>query len=57
MKANIKIVTANKEFTPDQIAIMKRVKTVLEAHELSVCISMKIINKVTIDKNFKLKAV
>ena len=57
MKANIKVVTANKEFTPEQIAILKRVKTVLEAHDLNVLITMKVKKTVTIDKNFKLKAV
>ena len=40
-KATIKIVTAEKEFRQDQVAIMKRVVMVLEAHDLSVAVAMK----------------
>jgi hypothetical protein len=42
MKAIIKIVTAEKKFTPAQIQIMKRVlRTLIENHELSACITIK----------------
>jgi hypothetical protein len=41
MKAVIKIVTAEKEFTPDQIKIMKRIISVLIEHNLSVALLMK----------------
>lgn len=65
MKAIIKIVTARKEFRQDQIAIMRRVVMVLQAHNLSV--DLKIVKQVTIDiaidqkqpetiKLFKMKA-
>ena len=52
MKAIIKVCTAEKEFSQGQVAIMKRVKNVLEAHDLSVCITMK--QKINI-MNYKLK--
>jgi hypothetical protein len=42
MKAIIKIVTANKEFREDQKQIIRRVALVLEAHNLSVAIVMKV---------------
>ena len=39
MKAVITICTAEKEFRQDQTAIMKRVESVLVAHDLSVALS------------------
>jgi hypothetical protein len=42
MKAIIKVCTANKEFTQDQTAIMRRIALVLIEHNLSVSIVMKI---------------
>ena len=55
MKAVIKIATADKKFSPDQIAIMRRVSMVLIEHNLSVVIEMKV--KETKALPFKLKAV
>jgi hypothetical protein len=52
MKAIIKICTIGK-FTPDQMAIMKRVALVLIEHNLSV----KIQHKIKVTKTIKLKAV
>jgi hypothetical protein len=42
MKANIKVVTAETEFTEDQIKILKRVAIVLIEHNLSVAVTMKV---------------
>jgi len=53
MKALIKIVTADKEFTQDQKQILRRVSMVLIEHGFSVCTTMKV--KKT--KQLKLKAV
>lgn len=53
MKALIKVVTAEKEFSEDQKRILKRVALVLIEHNLSVAVSMKI-KKV---KHLKLKAI
>jgi len=41
MKAIIKIVTADKEFTEDQKTIMRRVVMVLIEHNLSACVVLK----------------
>lgn len=41
MKAIIKVVTANKEFTEDQKKILRRVTMVLIEHNLSACIEIK----------------
>ena len=41
MKAVINICTAEKEFTQDQKAIMKRIALVLIEHNLSVALSIK----------------
>jgi len=53
MKALIKIVTAEKEFTQDQKQILRRVSMVLTEHNLSVAVIMK----ATKYKQVKLKAV
>jgi len=53
MKAIIKILTANPEFSQDQKAIMKRVAMVLMEHNLSVAI----ITKIKKIKQLKLKAI
>ena len=53
MKALIKIVTAENEFSEDQLKIIKRIALVLIEHNLSVAVSMKI-KKV---KHLKLKAI
>ena len=53
MKALIKVCTAAKEFTEDQIKIMKRISMVLIEHGLSVDVRMKIKTV----KHLKLKAV
>jgi len=54
MKAIIRVVTAQKQFTEDQIKFMKRCATaMIENHQLSVVINMKV--KKT--KKLKLKAV
>ena len=54
MKAIIKVVTAKKEFTPDQRQILRRVAMVLIEHQLSV--DVRITEKVTKKENiFKLK--
>jgi hypothetical protein len=45
MKAIIKICTAEKEFTADQLQIMRRVRNVLEEHGLSAAINIKIKEK------------
>jgi hypothetical protein len=42
MKANIKVSSATKEFSQDQIAIIKRIALVLIEHNLSVEISYKV---------------
>jgi hypothetical protein len=42
MKAFIKVVTANKEFTEDQKQIIRRVSGVLRNHNFSVSLEMKI---------------
>jgi len=36
MKAFIKVCTASKSFTPDQLQVMKRISMVLIEHDLSV---------------------
>jgi hypothetical protein len=41
MKATIKVVTAEKEFTYDQKQILRRVTMVLKEHDLSVAIFIK----------------
>lgn len=41
MKAIIKIVTAESEFTPDQKQIIRRIMNVLIEHDLSVCLKIK----------------
>ncbi|MGA2407733.1 MAG: hypothetical protein ABSF81_13435 [Bacteroidales bacterium] len=41
MKAIIKVVTAEKEFTQDQEQIMRRISNVLREHGLSVAITPK----------------
>ena len=41
MKAIIKVVTAEKEFTEDQKKILRRVTMVLMEHGLSACIEVK----------------
>ena len=51
MKAIIKVCTAEKEFTQDQKAIMRRVSMVLTEHNLSVAVIMKVKK----DKTLKLK--
>jgi len=53
MKALIKVVTAENEFSEDQLKIIKRIAIVLIEHNLSVAVSMKI-KKV---KHLKLKAI
>ncbi len=53
MKALIKVVTADDEFSEDQLKIIKRIAIVLIEHNLSVAVSMKI-KKV---KYLKLKAI
>lgn len=51
MKAIIKIVTAKKEFTPDQTQILRRIVNVLCDHNLSAAILLK--KKVKKDIKFK----
>jgi hypothetical protein len=41
MKAIIKVVTAEREFTEDQKQILRRVTMVLIEHNLSACIEIK----------------
>jgi aspartokinase len=41
MKAEIKIFTFNKEFTPDQREILRRYLNVLKEHNLSVSLVVK----------------
>lgn len=53
MKALIKVVTAENEFSEDQLKIIKRIAIVLIEHNLSVAVSMKI-KKI---KRLKLKAI
>jgi hypothetical protein len=53
MKAIIKVCTAERKFSEDQKAIMKRVALVLIEHNLSVAIIMKV-KKV---QKFKFKAI
>lgn len=55
MKAIIKIVTAKKEFTPDQLQIIRRVTNVLSMHSLSV--DIRIDEKKTKIKPLRLKVV
>ena len=54
MKAIIKVVTANKEFSEDQKQIMRRISNVLLEHNLSVAIILK--KKISKIKTLKLKA-
>jgi hypothetical protein len=55
MKAIVKIVTAEPEFSSDQKLIIKRIVNVLIEHDLSVCLQIK--TKVTTKtKHLKLKA-
>jgi hypothetical protein len=54
MKAIIKVVTANKEFTEDQKQILRRMTNVLIEHGLSACVVLK--KKVTKTKILKLNA-
>ena len=54
MKAVIKVVTANKEFSNDQKQILRRVTMVLIEHQLSACVVLK--KKVAKTKILKLKA-
>ena len=54
MKAIIKIATAEKEFSQDQKDIMRRISIVLQEHNLSVSVVMKIKKKS--NSNLKLKA-
>jgi hypothetical protein len=42
MKAIIKVCTASKEFREDQKQILRRVSNVLQAHDLSVEITLKV---------------
>jgi hypothetical protein len=42
MKAIIKVCTANKAFNQDQLNILRRVTTVLQEHNLSVAVTLKI---------------
>jgi hypothetical protein len=53
MKAIIKVVTARKEFTPDQKQILRRVNNVLMEHNLSVSITFS--EKVKRNKLFEVK--
>ena len=53
MKAIIKIVTAEKDFSEDQKQIMRRITMVLIEHNLSACIMLK--KKVKKTKVLKLK--
>lgn len=59
MKAIIKVCTASKEFTEDQIKIMKRVTMVLMDHDLSADLSVEVNKSIKIKRkeHFKLKAV
>ena len=53
MKAIIKVVTAEKEFSEDQKQILRRVTMVLIEHNLSACVILK--KKVKKTKVLKLK--
>jgi hypothetical protein len=53
VKAIIKIVTADKDFTEDQKQIMRRVSNVLMEHNLSVSVILK--KKVVKTKKLSLK--
>jgi hypothetical protein len=53
MKAKIKIVSANKQFNADQLAIMKRVMMVLTEHGLCVALETKELVKITYDNKLK----
>ena len=53
MKAVIKIVAASKEFTPDQLAILRRVMMVLSEHKMLVALEKK--SKVTKKTSLHLK--
>lgn len=54
-KATLKIVTAEKKFTVDQLQVIRRVMNVLRDHDLSVAVSLKV--KATINNNSRLKIV
>jgi len=54
MKAIIKILTADKEFSQDQKDIMRRISNVLKEHNLSVSIQIR--KKVKKVKRLNLKA-
>lgn len=58
MKAIIRVVTANKEFSNEDLDIFRRVLNVLRTHDLSVAlfIKQKLTKEFTI-KQSKLKAV
>lgn len=53
MKAIIKVVSDEKEFSEDQKRILRRIAIVLVEHDLSVAVIMKIKK----DKHLKLKAI
>lgn len=55
MKATIRIVTAEKEFREDQIKIIRRIMMVLQEHNLSVSLNMKIKTKIVSGKKYKIK--
>ena len=57
VKAVIKVCTAEKEFTQDQRAIMKRIALVLIEHNLSVELSIVEKKKRQVDFNKKLRIV
>jgi len=57
MKATIKICTAEKEFSQNQKAIMKRVTMVLIEHNLSAAIFMKESKHIAIPINPKLRII
>jgi hypothetical protein len=52
-KAIIKVVTADKKFTEDQLQILRRGSNVLQEHNLSVSINLKVVKT----KILKLKVV
>jgi len=57
MKAVIKIQSARKEFTQDQIAIMRRVAMVLIEHNLSIEVMIKEKKDMELPLKYKLKIV
>jgi hypothetical protein len=57
MKAIIKVVTAEKEFTQEQTAIIKRIALVLIEHNLSVELSYKVKQIQPVPLKFKLKVI